>query len=131
MKKILIQGLAAGALSALASSIYMELYEGLFFISFREIVSVGEILVSCFIGCLLMSAGYLLLEKTNKTNLKGALNLLICVLSFVSILGPILMTLPHEVEFPELFPGLVIPMHFLPALAFMALAPFFTTTKSN
>jgi hypothetical protein len=30
-----------------------------------------------------------------------------------------------DVEFPEMFPGLVIPMHFFPALAFFAIDPFF------
>jgi hypothetical protein len=47
------------------------------------------------------------------------------VLSFASIIGAIGMTLPLDIDFPELFPGLVVPMHFFPALAYFAIAPFF------
>jgi hypothetical protein len=47
------------------------------------------------------------------------------VLFFVSIIGAIAMTLPLAIDFPELFPGLVVPMHFLPAWAYFAMALFF------
>lgn len=125
MKRLAIHGLVAGILSGIGSVIYMKLYEEFFYVSFDQIVSIGAIFGSCIIGCLLMAMGYMLLEKFKKQKLKGTLNLLICTLSFASIMGPIMMSLPFDVEFPELFPGLVIPMHFLPALAFMALQPFF------
>ena len=57
------------------------------------------------------------------------LNLVIAVLSFASIISPISMSLPLDIESPELFPGLVVPMHFFPALAFFAISPFFKTQK--
>ena len=64
----------------------------------------------------------------NKPILKGWLNVLIAALSFLSILGPLSMSLPLNIKFPEMFPGLAIPMHFFPALMFFGLFPFFTNS---
>lgn len=79
---------------------------------------------------MLMTLGYAALLKFKKQNLTGWLNVAIAVLSFASIISPIAMSLPLDIESPELFPGLVVPMHFFPALAFFALAPFFQNSKS-
>lgn len=73
-----------------------------------------------------MTVGYACLLKFDKLHLKGWLNVVIAILSFASIIGPIGMSLPLSIEYPELFPGLVVPMHFFPALAFMAIYPLFS-----
>jgi hypothetical protein len=125
MKKIFIHGIIAGALSAIASLIYFKLYQTTLDTKFDKIINIGSIIGSSIFGCLLMSLGYFILLKLKKENLKGLLNIIISVLSFASIIGVISMTLPLDIESPELFPGLVIPMHFFPALAFFALEPFF------
>lgn len=126
MKRIFIHGLVSGCLAALAGVVYLNLYETFFFVSFAKIVNIGSVTGSSILGCMFMTLGYFLLEKFNKENLRGGLNLIITTLSFASILGPMTMSLPLDIEFPELFPGLVIPMHFFPALSFMSLHPFFT-----
>ena len=92
---------------------------------FSLVVNWGSIAGASFFGCLLMTLGYWLLFRFGKQQWIGWLNLLIAGLSFLSILGAMTTTLPLEVEFPELFPGLVVPMHFFPALAFFALFPLF------
>ncbi|MFK8045841.1 MAG: hypothetical protein AB8B72_10110 [Crocinitomicaceae bacterium] len=125
MKANFIHGIVAGILSAIAGIVYLKLYQDLNFVDFSLVISIGAIIGSSLIGCLLMTLGYVSLDKLKKPNLKGVLNLLIMILSFLSILGPIMMTLPLEVDFPELFPGLVIPMHFFPAMIFFGIAPFF------
>ena len=76
-------------------------------------------------GTMLMALGYGILKWRHWSRMKGVLNILISILSFASILGPISMTLPLTIEMPEMFPGLVIPMHFFPVLAFLTIAPFF------
>ena len=53
------------------------------------------------------------------------INILISVLSFASIVGVLGIQLPLTIESPEMFPGLAIPMHFFPALAFFTISPFF------
>lgn len=131
MKKIFIHGLVAGILSGLASIIYFKLYQSTLVTSFDKVINPGSIIGSSIFGCLLMATGYFLLSKFKKENFKGILNVTISVLSFVSIVGVISMTLPIEIENPELFPGLAIPMHFFPALAFFTIEPFFTAKTTE
>lgn len=125
MRKIFIHGLAAGLLSTLASLIYLKLYQTTLASSFDKVISMGSILGSSIIGCSLMATGYFLLSKFKKETFKGVLNITISVLSFASIIGVISMTLPVDIESPELFVGLAIPMHFFPALSFFTIEPFF------
>lgn len=125
MKKIFIHGVVAGILASTASIIYFNLYQSTLGTSFEQIINAGSIIGSSMIGCVLMSLGYFLLFKFKKENITGVLNIAISVLSFASIMGAITISLPLEVESPELFPGLAIPMHFFPALAFFAIEPFF------
>jgi hypothetical protein len=125
MKKIFLQGITAGLLSALASIIYFKIYQTTLEISFNKIINVGSIIGASLFGCILMAVGNFILLKYKKEYLSGTLNLLILALSFASIISPISMSLPLDIETPELFPGLVIPMHFFPALTYFALEPFF------
>lgn len=125
MKKIFVQGLVAGALSSLAGVVYFNIYQNTLLTEFDRIINMGSIVGASFIGCMLIALGYLALYKFNKPNFQGWLNVLICLLSFVSIISPIGMALPLDIEFPELFPGLVVPMHFFPALAYFTIQPFF------
>lgn len=130
MKKHLIHGLAAGILAAIAGVIFLNLYKSLFLVDFSLVIDSVAIISSSIIGCMLMATGYILLDKLKKPNFSGVLNLIIMVLSFLSIIPVMTMALPLEVEFPELFPGLVIPMHFFPAMIFFGIAPFFKEKAS-
>jgi hypothetical protein len=125
MKKIFLHGIVAGILSAFASTVYFNMYQSALGTSFDKIINGGSIVGSSILGCVLIATGYFLLFKFKKVTLTGILNILIVLCSFVSIIGPISMSLPLDIETPELFPGLVIPMHFFPALIFFAIAPFF------
>lgn len=130
MKSVFVQGIVAGVLSSLASIIYLNIYQNTLMTNFDKIINTGSIIGASIIGCILISLGYLAMYKFNKSNLQGWLNVTICVLSFASIIGPIGMSLPLDIESPELFPGLVIPMHFFPALAFLTISPFFQKTTN-
>ena len=125
MKKIFIHGVVARIIATLASVIYSNLYQSTLGVSFDKIINIGSVFGACIFGCVLISVANLVLFKFKKENLQGILNVIVVLLSFVSIIGPISITLPLDVEFPEMFPGLVIPMHFFPALAFFAIDPFF------
>lgn len=125
MKKIFIQGVVAGILATLVSAIYSYLYQSTLGVNFDKIINIGSVFGACIFGCVLISVANLVLFKFKKENLQGILNVVVVILSFVSIIGPISMTLPLDVESPEMFPGLVIPMHFFPALVFFAIDPFF------
>ncbi|MFT4849529.1 MAG: hypothetical protein ACI83B_002073, partial [Sediminicola sp.] len=121
MKKSLIHGIIAGILTAVAGIVYQRVYEEALFLDFSSVINPGSVTGASIFGCMLMAVGYGLLEHFKRPNLKGWLNVLITVLSFLSILGPLGVTLPLDVEFPEMFPGLAIPMHFFPAMIFFGL----------
>jgi len=130
MKNLIYHGLLSGILSGMAGVIYLNIYQEAMYVDFSSIINIGSILGASILGCILMTIGYSVLLKFKKQNLKGWLNIAIAVLSFASIISPIMMSLPLDIESPELFPGLVVPMHFFPALAFFALAPFFQNSTS-
>jgi len=125
MQRIYLHGIISGVLAAIAGVIYLNIYENALGVSFNKIVNTGSIFGACIFGCVLMSVAYMLLDRFNKQRLSGVINIVIAVLSFASIISPISMSLPLDIKSPELFPGLVIPMHFFPALAFFCIAPFF------
>lgn len=126
MKRLIIHGLVAGLLAAIGGIIYFYLYQEALGTAFDPVINVGSIAGASIFGCILMTAGYAVLLKLNKESLIGWFNLAILVLSFLSIVGPIGMSLPLDIGSPELFPGLVVPMHFFPALAFLAAYPLFS-----
>jgi O-antigen/teichoic acid export membrane protein len=121
-----LHGLIAGILAATAGIIYLVIYKEALGINYAKLINPVSIAGSCIFGCMLMAIGYALLQKFGKVKYTGILNILIALLSFASIIGPIAMTLPLDTANPELFPGLVAPMHFFPALAFFTITPFFT-----
>lgn len=127
MKKLLIQGVVAGLLSGIAGIIYLNIYQEALGTDYGQIIDMGSIVGASLIGCMLMTLGYAALIKLKKEEWTGWANILIAILSFASIIGPIGMSLPLEIEYPELFPGLVVPMHFFPALAFLTIHPLFST----
>jgi hypothetical protein len=129
MMKIFLQGLVAGILAAVAGIIYLHIYQNALGADFNKMVNIGSITGVSVFACMLMAVGYGLLYKFNKLQFTGVLNIIIAVLSFASIISPISMSLPLDIQNPELFPGLVVPMHFFPALSFFSIAPFFKITR--
>jgi hypothetical protein len=125
MKKAFLHGIIAGVLAAAAGIVYFTIYQNTLGTEFDKVVNGRSIAGASVFGCMLMAIAYWLLERFNKENLKGIVNIVIALVSFVSILSPISMSLPLDIKNPELFPGLVVPMHFFPALAFFCLVPFF------
>jgi hypothetical protein len=124
-KKIFLQGIISGLLAAFGCIAYSLVYQHSFLVDFSKLVNPIGIIGSSVFGCMIMAIAYGLLDKMNKQNLIGVLNVIFVLVSFASIIGPISMSLPLDIESPEMFPGLVIPMHFLPTLAFLTLLPFF------
>ena len=124
-QKTFIAGAVATALSSVACVVYAELYKNAFFVDFSQVVSIGSMISASAVGCFLMFVGYKLSSKVKVRNTAGWLNILYGVISFASIAGVLGFNLPLEVEFPEMFPGMVIPMHFFPLIAVLTIQPFF------
>jgi len=125
LKKLLLLGVISGLLAGIASIIYQKVYAASLGEGFNETVTIAKILGSSLAGTLIAAIGYLLLSKVLKGNTEPVFNLLFTILSFVTILAPFAAKLPMTIEAPELFPGLTIPMHFFPALAWFTLKPLF------
>jgi hypothetical protein len=125
LKKLLILGVVSGVLAGIVSLIYQKVYASSLGDGFTGVATPLYIMVSCTLGCIIAAIGYFLLSKVLKSNTEAVFNLLFTVITFATILGPIAAKLPLDTEMPELFPGLAIPMHFFPALAWFTLKPLF------
>lgn len=124
-KQLFKYGISAGLISGLAGLVYQYIYQDMFFVDYSAIVNSGAIMGSSIIGSVLMALGYFALFKLNKGRWMGLMNLIYMVISFASILPAMAVTLPLNVEFPEMFPGLVVPMHFFVPMVFFGIRPFF------
>lgn len=124
-KKLLLLGLVSGVLAAVAALIYQKIYVNSLGADFSAIVKPVNILITCTLAGLLASTGYGLLTKWLPRAGEIIFNFVLVILTFASILGPFATKLPLEIEMPELFPGLTVPMHFFPALAWFTLKPLF------
>lgn len=126
-KRELTHGAISAVLASVAGVMYSTIYSEALVLDFSQVLGVIDIVVGSSIGCLLMSVGYALTIKWKGGLWLGWTNVLYAVLSFASIVGVFSFSLPLEIDYPELFPGLAIPMHFFPVLAFTTIRPFFKT----
>ena len=130
-KQLLFLGIVSGLLAGLAAFIYQRVYSTALGVDFSAIAKPAAVVISSTVGCIIAAVGYWILSKLLKGNTEPVFNLLFAILSFASILPAFSTKLPLDVTSPELFPGLVIPMHFFPALAFFTLEPLFFRNKKT
>jgi hypothetical protein len=124
-KKIFYHGLFAGILAAIAAIIYNRIYFFATEINFSKLVNLGSLAGLNLLGCLLAAFGYALFKRLFKARAQIIFNFSFAILSFVSIVIPISISLPLDLSNPEMFPGLTVPMHFFPALAWFTLDPLY------
>ncbi len=130
-KQTFIIGIISSLLSSISSLLYMKIYSISLFVDFTKVLGITNIISSTIFGCFIMVIGYKYFIRWKGLKSIAWLNLIYCILSFVSIIGVFGFNLPLEIEFPELFPGLAIPMHFFPLLSLLAIFPFFDLTQKN
>jgi len=130
-KKIFVMGLVATLLSSSASIIYQQIYKAAFFVDFSVIVGQFNIVAACAMGCLLMGLGYKMAIIWKGDKLIPWLHIVYSILSFASIAPVLGFNLPLEIESPEMFPGLVVPMHFFPILSITSIFPLFKTANDE
>lgn len=124
-KQSFMLGIVSTFLASLACIIFAKIYSQAYYVDFGKIVAPLNIISSCAIGCFLMAIGYKLGIKWKGEKLIAWLNIIYSVLSFASIVGVLGFNLPLDIESPEMFAGMVIPMHFFPALSLFTIYPFF------
>jgi len=128
-KKSIALGIVSGLVAGIAGVIYAHLYYTINEADFSKVASTISILAASLFGGVLAAIGYTLLDKWLKTRGEIVFNLVFTLISFISLLAPIAVRLPRNIDTPELFPGMVIPMHFFPALAWFTLKPLFIKSK--
>lgn len=130
-RKTFMLGSMSTLLASIACIIYAQIYKGAFYVDFGEVIGTTNMIAACAIGCFLMVIGYQLAAKWKGEKLIGLLNVFYSIISFASIAGVLGFNLPLEIESPEMFPGMVIPMHFFPVLSVLTIYPFFSKSTIN
>jgi ABC-type branched-subunit amino acid transport system permease subunit len=128
--RALILGIVSGVLAGIAGLIYAHLYYSINEADFSQAASSVRIVASSLAGGVLAAIGFGVLDKWLKSKGEIVFNLLFSILSFASLLTPIAYKLPVSLDTPELFPGMVVPMHFFPALAWFTLKPLFMSRSA-
>ncbi|HVU94554.1 MAG TPA: hypothetical protein VHE34_04985 [Puia sp.] len=126
-KKALFLGIVSGLLAGVAGIIYAKVYYTANEADFSKVAGTVNIVASSLFGGVLAAIGYTVLDKWLKTKGEIVFNFLFTLLSFASLLLPIGHRFSPPIDTPELFPGMVIPMHFFPALGWYTLKPLFFT----
>ena len=128
MKTPLTYGLSTGLISGTAGSVYSYCYQEYMFLDYSQVITPWSIITASVVACLLMAGSYWYLGGEKQLHLLKLLNICFALLTCFSVLLPLGITLPLDVEFPEMFPGLAVPLHFFPTLIFFSLLPYFQET---
>jgi hypothetical protein len=124
-KKVFFHGVAAAVLAAIAAIIYNRIYFFATEADFSKIINYGSITGVSFAVCMVATFIYFGLVSWLKQKGEIIFNFLFSIASFVCVMIPISASLPLNIQMPELFPGLAVPMVFFPALAWYTVKPLF------
>jgi len=130
-RRIFFHGLTAGILSAIAAIIYNRIYYFATEVDFSKVLNMGSLIGINLIICLLAAFLYWGLIVWLKNKGEIVFNFIFSIVSFACVMVPISITLPLSITYPELFPGLAVPMVFFPVVAWHTIKPFFTIGKMS
>jgi hypothetical protein len=125
-KRVFFHGLTASMLSAIAAIVYRRIYFFATETDFSKVLDLQRIIGLSLLICLVASLVNYGLIKWLKKKGEIIFNFLFSIFSFAAVMIPISITLPLNVQLPELFPGLTVPMVFFPAIAWYTVNPLFT-----
>jgi len=128
-KRIFFHGIAAAVLASLAAIIYNRIYFFATEADFSKVLNTGSLIGLNAMICMLAAFLFWVLEVLLKKNGKVVFNFIFSIASFVCVIIPISLTLPLDIQFPELFPGLAVPMMFFPAIAWYTVQPLFISEE--
>ena len=127
-KKIFFHGLVASLLASIAAIIYNRIYFFATEADFSKVLNPISIIALNAIICLLAVFIYWPLLTWLKKKGEIVFNFAFSIISFACVIIPISIALPLDIQFPELFPGLAVPMVFFPAIAWYTIKPLFAQT---
>ena len=124
-RKIFFHGIAAAILASVAAIIYNRIYFFATEVDFSSVLNTVSLVGLNAIVCLLAAFLFWILQALLKRKGEIVFNFVFSIVSFACVIIPISLTLPLDVQFPELFPGLAVPMIFFPAVAWYTIRPLF------
>ena len=124
-KRIFFHSLLSGILAALACIIYYRIYFFATEADFSKVLNTFSMTGYSIIICLIAGFMYWAIVKWIKRRGEIVFNFLFSILSFAAVIIPISISLPLDIQFPELFPGLAVPMVFFPVIAWYTVQPLF------
>jgi hypothetical protein len=130
-KKIFFHAIVASTLATIACIIYTRIYFVANEADFSKVINTPVLTGLNVLVCMLAALIYWGLISWRKKTGEVIFNFLFTIISFAGVIVPISITLPLNTKFPELFPGLSIPMIFFPALAWYTVKPLFTYSATN
>lgn len=128
-KKVFFHALVATFVTAVAAIVYNRIYFFATEADFSKIINTGSIICLSIITCFATGIIYYAMVRLLKRNAEIPFNFLLSIISFCAVMYPISVSLPLDVKFPELFPGLAVPMVFFPAIAWYTVKPVFSTAE--
>ena len=130
-KKIFFHGLTAAVLASVAALIYSRIYFFATEADFSKVLSTASVIglnaLICFTAAFLFWGLHALLKSKGEI----VFNFVFSIVSFACVIIPISLTLPLDIQFPELFPGLAVPMMFFPAVAWYTVRPLFPSENTR
>lgn len=119
-------GIATGLTASALSVGYTVFYQSALGVDFSRVAPVQAI-ISAQIGAAMLIMLACWLTERWKGVAPRSFNIWLVFFSVLSAGLPFMINLPLDIFAPELFPGMIAPMHLLPALIWMALQPWWTT----
>jgi hypothetical protein len=129
-KRIFLHSITAGILAAIAANIYNRIYFFATEADFSRVLNAVSMTGINILICMIAGLVYWGLAKWLTKKGEIVFNFLFSIFSFAAVMIPISLTLPLKIQFPELFPGLAVPMVFFPAMAWYTLKPLFPLANS-
>lgn len=129
-KKYFLHALVSGILASIAANIYDRIYFFSTEVDFSEMLGVARIISLNFLFCFIAAFLNWFLVLWLKQKGEIVFNFLFSLVSFALVIIPISISLPLNIKFPELFPGLAVPMVFFPAVAWYTINPFFRISNA-
>jgi hypothetical protein len=127
-KRIFLHALIASILAAIAALIYNRIYFFATEVDYSKMINIYSIFGYSIMVGMVISFVYFFMVKWLGKRGELVFNFLYSMGSFACIMIPLSVSLPLDVKFPELFPGLAVPMVFFPALAWFTIRPLFSHT---
>jgi hypothetical protein len=129
LKREFIHGIVSGLFASIAGIIYSHVYFFANEADFSKIINTYSIIgINIFMGIVIALFHSLIMKLITK-NGELVFNITTSVISFSLIIIPLSISLPLNIQYPELFPGLVIPMIFFPCISWFTFAPLFADKK--